>query len=281
MASNARNFSRSVIAVAATCILSAAVAIPAIASESVNQSEPSVAGVTVGAVAEGQLELTTFVQLMQLENVAAPAVVPEEPGQVLPETGSEIEPDPNEGEQPSADADADGSADGSTAGADADGGADGSAADADMDGGADGVDGEVSDDGDSSGTVSDDGDVLETPIETEAPIQPPTTNPGPELPIEPVQPQPENPGMTMVPEEPGQRESTEAPVGDDSQPTLNTSVEPEDDASAEPTKDTADAKTEVLVQTGANELLIVLGIGALLVVGGLVMVLMRLRKRGG
>lgn len=277
MARPARNFSRTAIAVAATCILGATATLPAMAAEEGEPTASFVVGITASAVAEAQVGETASAMV---------SAVPEEPGNDTADSSGETgvaeaagsadaagtTETPNESESA---ADGDGSDNG-----DSDASGANNEAEAGVDGGDDaaGSEGSTSDD-----DADSDGSEGEEPGETEGPQEsatPPVTNPEPELPVVPVEPRPENSGPVMVPEEPGKVESPGGSRSTDEQsgrPTLNASISPEDDPAEKPS---ATTEAGALSQTGANELLIVLGIGALLVIGGLVLVVLRLRKRG-
>lgn len=273
MAGKARNFSRMAAAVAATCILGVGVVVPASASEDSTLSELVLDGISTSAVAQAQ------------PASSAPTVVPEEPGQTLSDATADTDAGtgadtPNEGETSSGDAsvEADSAGDADSGSSGADGGVDDGINDG-ADGAADGGDGSL-DGGAGTGDDDADGDSDgEEPPATEEPVDPPLTHP--ELPTEPVAPQPEGPGPEIVPEEPGKVEHPHSSRSDQSgEPTLNTSISPDSENVDGAADDGAvKAKSEALAATGANELLIVIGIGALLVIGGLVLVVLRLRKR--
>lgn len=293
MASNARNFSRSVIAVSATCILGAVVAAPAYATTYAESADESTVMATSAEPTPTESDELSFMTL-------STTAVPEEPGNASDDsTADETQTEAAPAETTTSDADATGSDPtatsdtgaktesgddtGADAGSDSADGTDDSGAineaeaEADGSGSSDGTDTST---GDANGVDDSQGGADgEVPVSPESPAEPPVTNPNPDLPVQPVAPDTQNAGPSVVPEEPGKAQApsrTQRVDNQTSQPTLNESVEPGDQVDEDGVK----AETESLAATGANELLIVLGIGALLVVGGVVLVVLRLRKRG-
>lgn len=106
----------------------------------------------------------------------------------------------------------------------------------------------------------------------------PSTSPNTTLPVESVDPQPQANSPEVVPVEPGQADEPASPQT--GAPTLGTQVAtPDDSDGTDVLDDRTDEVDAELAPTGALELVLVVSIAALLLLGGAVLVFLRLRQQ--